>query len=108
VLELHRILSRGLQPDMTILMDSEVAASVARAHKRNLIQTEAARPDENRFEQENRLFFERVHGKFLEIAAREPERVFVVDARRPADVVFPEILAEVRTRLLGANRASGE
>src|SRR5580658_1334158 len=36
VLELHRLLCHDLQPDMTILMDSDVSASVERARRRNL------------------------------------------------------------------------
>jgi dTMP kinase len=104
VLELHRTLCRGVQPDLTILMDSEVSASVSRARQRNREraqrQADAGRrqDDENRFEQESRAFFERVHAKYLDIAQREPQRVVVVDARRPPDVVFPEILAAVKAR----------
>ena len=30
ILDLHRVVCRGLQPDMTVLMDSDVAASVRR------------------------------------------------------------------------------
>ncbi|MFB3815310.1 MAG: dTMP kinase [Terriglobales bacterium] len=110
VLELHRVLCRGMQPDLTILMDSQVAASVARARRRNLERIRRvadrgiAEADENRFEQESRAFFERVRDKYHEIARREPQRVFMVDARRPADVVFPEILAEVRKRLGLSNK----
>ena len=37
--------------------------------------------DENRFEQQNRAFFARVHEGYLAIAAREPQRVVSVDAR---------------------------
>ncbi len=113
VLDLHRVLCRGLQPDLTILMDSEVAASVARARRRNLERirrvdnTGIAEADENRFEQESRAFFERVKNKYLEIARREPGRVFMVDARRPAEVVFPEIWAEVRRRLGLKQQATG-
>ena len=101
VLELHRILCHDLQPDLTILMDSEVSASVSRARQRNMDRAGAQgrQGDENRFEQESQAFFERVHSKFLEIARREPQRVFVVDARRPPEVVFPEILAEVQRRI---------
>jgi thymidylate kinase len=36
----------------------------------------------------------------MEIAKREPQRVVIVDARRPADVVHPEILNVVRNRLV--------
>ena len=105
VLDMHRIICRGLQPDMTILMDSEVEASVARARRRNLNKADSAERDENRFEQENRKFFERVHDKYLKIAAREPGRVLLVDARQVADVVAPLILAEVRERLMGTGAA---
>ncbi len=102
VLELHRVLCRGIQPDLTILMDSEVEHSVERARRRNLKQSGTDQPDENRFEQENRAFFNRVHEKYLEIARREPRRIFTVDARRPAEIVQREIFEEVRRRFLGA------
>ncbi|HXZ26516.1 MAG TPA: hypothetical protein VEG08_00800, partial [Terriglobales bacterium] len=63
----------------------------------------ASEQDENRFEQESRAFFQRVRDAYLAIARREPARVFLVDARRPADVVHPEIVAEVKKRLLMKN-----
>jgi len=102
VLALHRTLCGGLQPDLTILMDSDVAASVERARRRNQMRDGQAQQDENRFESESRAFFERVRNKFLEIAAREPGRVVVVNARRQPDPVSAEILALVRERLLVA------
>jgi dTMP kinase len=102
VLTLHRVLCDNLQPDLTILMDSEVSASVARARKRNRARVSgpSSEADENRFEQENRAFFTRVHDAYLAIAAREPQRVFTVDARRPGDTVHGEIVEVVRQRLL--------
>jgi dTMP kinase len=106
VLELHRILCGNVQPNLTILMDSDVSASVQRARQRNLDrirqQTNAAgvkAVDENRFERESRTFFERVRFQYLAIAQREPERVYLVDARRGPDAVFKEILGEVKKRL---------
>ncbi|HEX4486626.1 MAG TPA: dTMP kinase [Terriglobales bacterium] len=83
VLTLHRILCGGLQPDITFLMDSDVAASVERARRRNRSRS-VSNPDEsneNRFEQESRAFFGRVHKMYLDIASREKKRVFLVDAR---------------------------
>jgi dTMP kinase len=106
VLRLHQILCEGLQPDMTILMVSDVAHSVARARKRNLARDPSSISDENRFEQENRAFFQRVLDKYLEIAHREPGRVFAVDSKPPADVVHPLIVAEVRRRLMGKTARS--
>jgi dTMP kinase len=100
VLTLHRVLCRDMQPDLTILMDSDVAASVARARRRNKEAVDAAQGDENRFEKENRAFFTRVHEKYLEIARRDTRRVVVVDSRKSADHTHPQIVEAVRSRLL--------
>jgi dTMP kinase len=100
VLQLHKVLCRGLWPDLTILMDSDVEHSVKRARRRNKVAVDGAQPDENRFEQESHAFFTRVHEAFLAIARREPQRVAVVDARRPVEVVHPEIVSIMRARLL--------
>lgn len=100
VLAIHRVICNGLNPDMTVLMDSDAAASVARARRRNVKAAESgAAIDENRFELENQEFFERVHQAYLKIAAREPERVYMVDARRDGNTVHREIVAEVRRRI---------
>jgi dTMP kinase len=100
VLRLHEVICRDLQPDLTIYMDSDVEHSVNRARRRNQRASGAAAGDENRFEQESRAFFERVQEAFRAIAKREPERVVTFDARRPADVVHPQIVAAVRKRLM--------
>ncbi len=98
VLTLHRVICLGLQPDLTLLLDNDVAASLARARRRNMVAD--GEGDENRFEQENRAFYERVHQQFLTIARRETERVAVIDARRPMDAVHKEVVTAVRERLL--------
>src|SRR5437763_2777190 len=81
VLALHRILCGNLQPELTILMDSDVTASVERARRRNQKSSSGskrAETDENRFEQESRAFFGRVRSAYLEIARREPQRLAVI------------------------------
>jgi dTMP kinase len=107
VLQLHRLLCRDLWPDLTVLMDSDVNPSIQRARLRNRFA--GAGHDENRFERESRAFFERVHQGYLEIARREPQRVVIIDARPPIEIVHEDILAVVRERLgLTASRlASG-
>jgi len=95
VLRLHEVLCRGVWPDLTILMDSDVSSSVSRARRRN----KAAEQDENRFEKESGTFFTRVHEAFLEIAQREPQRVALVDARPPIEAVHQEIVKVVEERL---------
>ena len=103
VLQLHKVLCRGLWPDLTILMDSDVEHSVQRARRRNQVATVGLLPDESRFEQESHAFFSRVQQAFRAIAERESQRVAVVDARRPAEVVHPEIVRVVRERMVGGN-----
>jgi dTMP kinase len=99
VLTLHRVICLGLQPDLTLLLDNDVAASLARARRRNNLANDGE-ADENRFEQENRVFYERVHQQFLVIARRDPERVALIDARRPLDAVHKEVVAAVLQRML--------
>ena len=102
VLALHRILCGDLQPDLTILMESDVAASVERARRRNKAHSARngrGKSDENRFEQESRAFFGRVHSAYLAIATREPHRVVLVDARGKANETHAKIVEIVRRRL---------
>ena len=113
VLELHRALCGDLQPDLTILLDSDPAMSVARARRRN--QHARAKQafksagkhhaDENRFEQQSRVFFSRVRQGYLAIAAREPERVVKVDASGAPGQTHRRIREVAERKLkLGAGR----
>jgi len=80
-----------LWPDLTILLDAPVELGMERAVRRSA-------PD--RFEQERHEFFERVRACYHEIAAREPERVIVVDTTRSLEAVRTDIEA-IAGQLLG-------
>jgi len=101
VRELHRVLCGNLQPDLTILLDSDAGASVNRARLRNSRDSKSSTRghDENRFEQETRAFFARVHEGYLAIAARERGRVAVVDARGTPAQTHERIVEVVRRKL---------
>ena len=102
VLALHRVLCGNLWPELTILMDSDVAMSVDRARRRNQTQAgknKRTKSDENRFEQESRAFFGRVRNAYLAIAAREPQRVIVVDARGTPEETHRQIVKVVSRKL---------
>ena len=99
VLELHRSLCHDLQPDLTILMVSDVARTVARARRRNQEQFKRNAEDENRFEKENRAFYERVSAAYAAIAKRAPQRVAEVDAKDAIEKVHDKILRIVEERL---------
>jgi dTMP kinase len=101
VLELHRVLCGNLQPDLTILLDSNAVASVSRARRRNKRAAKNVNRghDENRFEQETRAFFVRVREGYMAIAARELGRVVVVDARGTPGQTHQRIVEVVRRKL---------
>ena len=96
VMELHRALLGGFEPDLTILLDHDIADSVERARARNTMLD----GKQTRFEEESRHFFERVQKSFRQIASRDRQRVVMINAKRPIDVIHEEILAEVVRRFL--------
>lgn len=78
IAELERWAQGDLRPDLTLLLDVPVDVGLQRAEGRST-------PD--RFEREQQAFFERVRRSYLAGAAREPQRVRVIDASRgPAEV----------------------
>jgi dTMP kinase len=117
VLKLHHLLCGDLQPDLTILLDSDPAMSVGRARRRNRRASHGAskggnksagkhHADENRFEQEAGAFFGRVRDGYHAIAAREPQRVVAVDARGTPAQTHRKIIEVVGRKLkLGAKNA---
>jgi dTMP kinase len=78
--------TRGLTPNLTILLDVPVATGMAR-------RLGERAPDQ--FEREALTFHTRVREGFLSLAAAEPARFFVLDATQPPD----EIAAKVWDRV---------
>jgi dTMP kinase len=103
VLQLHKSLCHDLQPDLTILMVSDAARAVARARRRNALQSRQMEEDENRFEKESRAFYERVLAAYMAIAKRAPQRVVPVDAADPIPTVQNKIIRIVEERLFSAS-----
>jgi dTMP kinase len=102
VLALHRALCGDIQPDLTILMDSDPVMSVERARRRNTVASpghKRSEHDENRFEQESRAFFGRVRNAYLAVAEREPQRVVLVDARGTPEATHKRIKEVVGRKL---------
>ncbi|MCU1219785.1 MAG: thymidylate kinase [Candidatus Angelobacter sp.] len=108
VLQLHKALCHDLQPDLTILMVSDVARTVARARRRNVEQSKSMADDENRFEKENRRFYNRVLEAYMAVAERAPQRVVAVDATDAIAKVHKKIIGVVEERLLSEPSLSKE
>jgi len=79
-----------LRPDLTLLLDLPVETGMARI-------ADLGRPD--RFEREERDFFQRIRDNYLERAAAEPGRFRRIDASAPLEEVRAEALAAVGTLL---------
>jgi len=105
VLDLHRLICGGLQPDLTLLLLPGLDVSLARARRRNHRMEAKTGKDENRFEAEQDAFHARVWQKYREIAAREPERVVLIEGELTIDEVHEQIVESVAERLLTAVRS---
>jgi dTMP kinase len=80
---LERIACRGLKPHLTLLVDVDAEASLARARARN-----AAAPHcETRLDDESLEFHQRVWDAYHALARSEPERVKLVDGRNSIDTI---------------------
>jgi dTMP kinase len=78
---LERWVQGSLRPDLTLVFDVPVDVALSRLA-----------PDRrDRFESENRAYFERVRAGYLERAAAEPSRVRVVDGGRLISEVKKEV-----------------
>lgn len=77
VLDLDRIACRGLKPDLTVLIDIDVEAGLARARRRN----DRVGSSESRLDEESAAFHGRVREGYLALAKQEPERFAVIDGR---------------------------
>lgn len=97
VLEMHRILCRNIQPDLTLLFWGDMASHVSRAHARNTHASKGG-PDENRFEMEDAAFHRRAAKAYETIAWRDSKRVVVVNAKQPIAAVHEEVMEIVCKR----------
>ncbi|MEH3023088.1 MAG: dTMP kinase [Pseudomonas oryzihabitans] len=80
---LEKFVLGNLRPDLTLVFDLPVEIGLARAARRGAL---------DRFEQEQRAFFEAVRQTYLERAQAVPERYRIIDASRS----LAEVQADLR------------
>ncbi|MGA8041442.1 MAG: dTMP kinase [Terracidiphilus sp.] len=100
VLEMHRLVCGNLQPDLTLLLLPSLAICLDRARRRNDRVAAQTGQDENRFEQEQEAFYQRVWEKYREIARREADRVVLIEGNLSIDEVHEQIAEAVAERLV--------
>lgn len=90
--EVGRMAVAGLMPDLTIVLDISAAAAAARLNR-----------PLDRMELQGEAFHARVRAGFLAEAVQNPDRIVVIDAAQPIDVV-QEAIREAATRVLRDRR----
>jgi dTMP kinase len=90
---LHRITVGKLRPDLTFILDLPAEVGLERARARRGEQ------NADRFEAESVEFHEKLREAYLHLAASEPNRCVLVDAREPAAAVAARIWETVAKRL---------
>ncbi len=96
--QLNRFAVGSCQPDVTFLLDLDVATARARLLRR--VRPVGA-PD--RMEQEPIEFYDRVCAAYRELAKREPERIVTIDASRTVDEIAAEIWGVVQSTIENRN-----
>lgn len=87
VLDLNLAAVGGLLPDRTFLLALDVAEISSRLDR-----------EHDRLERESEAFHARAAAGYRELAARFPERIVVLDAKRPANDIAEEVYGALRVR----------
>ena len=85
---LETVATRGLRPDLTILLDLNVEEGVRRSRRRD--------NHRDRFEAQELEFKHRVRSAYQEIAKNNPERIKTVDASGSIDEVHAQVRSLMR------------
>ncbi len=88
--KLNEVATGGLVPDLTLLLDLDVEAGLQRVAQRS------GTNNTDRFERETLEFHKRVREGYSRVAAEEPDRVKVVPADAPIEMVQERIRTIVR------------
>ncbi|MGA9853444.1 MAG: dTMP kinase [Gammaproteobacteria bacterium] len=87
---LERMVVKTLKPDLTLLLDAPVKVGMNRIKLRG---------QKDRFEQEQRAFFERVRRAYLKLARSQPRRIQVINADGDLNEVQQRIAAVLGKRM---------
>jgi dTMP kinase len=79
----NKVATGGLTPELTVVLDLPISVGLARRR--------ADRGQQNRLDRETERFHRKVRRGFLALAGKEPARITIVNANRPAQEVRDEL-----------------
>ncbi|WP_169545526.1 dTMP kinase [Sneathiella aquimaris] len=91
VQKIHDVTVGDFEPDLTLILDIDVARGLARTQGRS--------HNEDRFEKMDLSMHERMRQGFFDIAEKNKHRCVIVDADRPIDEIQSDLRAIVKERL---------
>lgn len=92
---LDGIACRGLVPDLTLLIDIDLSAGLARARVRNV----SGAPDQTRMEDQDLEFHRKVREAYLALAKQYADRFRTIDGRGSPEEVAARVWEAVRTHV---------
>ncbi len=90
IMSINGIATGGVKPDITILFDLDVETGLKRNKGINKV---------DRLELEDIEFHKKVREGYLQIASREPDRIKIVDASLPLEIVAQKVWEIMKWRL---------
>lgn len=96
IMELNRMATGGLRPDLTILLDCPVTVGLGRATAR-ISGMEGEK--EERFERESLQFHERVREGYRQLASQESDRFIIIDGSQSITAAEKAVREAVLDRL---------
>ena len=89
---LDQLSCQGLVPDLTLFLDMDSNAGLARTVQRGSA--------ESRFESKGAAFHQKVRQGFVERAEKYPDRIAKIDAAKPANAVTMDVITAIRALLV--------
>ena len=95
ITKIEQVSLDGFKPDLTIILDIDPVVGLERSGRRLAAESLGVKQTEDRFENLEIEFHEKLRAGFLDIAMAEPKRCFVIDAAQSPMAVRDAIIARV-------------
>lgn len=94
IIDINRFATTGINPDMTILLDLPADLGLARIKKHRSEKSD-------RIDQDQLSFHEQVRRAYLDLAAKNPKRIKIIDGRQSPEKITKNALQLIQEALKG-------